>query len=186
MRVSAPLLCFLLAACEAASPAQRLACRDAAWRPMLTPDGTVALCVAPGYVPRGDSARWERGGVGDTTYAWLSVRVLDSTEAAEEWGTPPHPTNFRAPYDSTVIHALSAESVVVRRERLDGAAVEVEAARISGGVAGLRRQPAIRAVWPLAGGHWALAQGFSVQPNELATLEAMLRTVRIKYRPPAT
>ena len=130
MRLAALLLCLVVAACEAASPAQRLACGEAAWRPMLTSDGAVALCIAPGYAPQGDSARWARGSVGDTAYAWLSVRVLDSAEAALEWGTPPHPASFRAPYDSTVLHAIRPESVVVRRERLDGAAVEVETGRI--------------------------------------------------------
>lgn len=153
---------------------------------MQTPDGAVAICLAPGFTPRGDSTRWARGQVGDSAYAWLSVRVLDSATAAEEWGTPPRPTTFRAPMDSMRTDAVRAESVVVRSARVDGTLIEVETARVSGGVAGLRRQPAIRAAWRVAGGRWVLAQGVSDQVTGLAALQAMLQTVHVTRSAPAT
>ena len=174
-----------LAGCTKERSAPDLAC-DVAWRAMRTPDGAVALCVAPGYAAVGDSARWARGQPHDSTYAWLSVRVVDPAEAANEWGSPPRPPSFREPVDTMMLHVLRAESVSVHREHVDGVTVEVETARVSGGQAGFDREPAIRAVWALSGGRWALAQGFTRQPSELATLRAMLRTVWVKYSPPAT
>jgi hypothetical protein len=110
--------------------------------------------------------------VGDSGYAFLSVKVLDSAAAADEWGTPPRPRTLRTPRDTTVLHALTAESVTVHREDVDGWHVEVETAIVTGGP-GFSRQPFLRAVWPLPGGRWASA------PRELDTQQAMLRTVHL-------
>jgi hypothetical protein len=180
MRRSALLLALLAAvACRGRTVASAPTCADPAWRPAYTPDSSVALCLAPGYAAAGQGRRWARGTVGDSSYAWLTVAVLDSAAAADEWGVPPALPSFRRPTDPGALHATRADSVAVSRESIGGRAVEVETALVSGGQAGLRRHPALRAVWPLPGGRWALAQGFAERPAELQTLGAMLRTARL-------
>ena len=156
------------------------ACPDETWRPAATSDSTIALCLAPGFASTGEGRRWARGKVGDSSYAWLTVVILDSVEAEDEWGSPPVPRSFRAASPPAgTIHALTAESIAVYRDTVDGQPVEVETALISGGFADLRRQPAIRAAWRLPSGRWVLAQGLADRPAEIDILRAMLRTVKL-------
>ena len=182
-RLVSLLVCVAPVACRGQPPARALACPSGAWRPVATPDSAAAFCLAPGYAPvpgsLGVGMRWARGAPGDSGYAFLSVDVLDSAAAALEWGTPPRPKPFGVPRDSTALHALAAESVTVHRERIDRWDVEVETAFISGGQVGFRRQPALRAVWPVAGGRWVLVQGFASTPDELAMHLAMLHTLHV-------
>lgn len=123
--------------------------------------------------------RWARGTLRDSSYAFFTVAVLDSAAAAQEWGSPPRPKPFGGPHDSTVLHALATESLTVHREHVDRWDVDVETALISGGQVGFHRQPALRAVWPVAGGRWVLVQGFASTLGELEIHRAMLHTLRI-------
>jgi len=138
-------------ACRGQPPARALAGPSGAWRPVATPDSAAAFCLAPGYAPvpgsLGVGIGWARGAPGDSDYAFLSVDVLDSAAAALKWGTPPRPKPFGVP----------------------------RAAFISGGPVGFRRQPALRAVWPVAGGRWVLVQGFASTPDELAMHPILVR-----------
>jgi hypothetical protein len=143
-------------------------------------DSSSALCAASGYDLAGDTGRrWARGAPGDTGYAWLSITVLDTADAADEWGQPSAPGSFQRADPPGTLHALRAESVSVHREVIQTAIVEVETARVSGGVTGLNRHPVLRAVWRVGDGRWVLAQGFATEPATLDTLRAMLRTVRV-------
>jgi hypothetical protein len=171
---------FVVTACDRPPSAAAVACVDPAWRPAATPDAAVVLCLAPGYEPAGRGTRWARGAPTDSGYAWLTVTVLDAAAAATEWGSPPAPRSWRTPPAPGALHPVVAESVVVRREQIDGQSTEVETALVTGGFAGMRQQPALRAVWRLRGDRWVLAQGLADAPRELAILRAMLRTVRVR------
>ena len=177
------LLCVVPAACRVQPHIRALACPSGAWRSVTTPDSAATFCLAPDYAPvagsLGAGMRWARGSLGDSSYAFLTVDVLDSSAAALEWGSPPRPKPFRAQRDSTVLHAIAAESVVVHRDHVDRWDVDVETGLISGGEVGFHRQPALRAVWPVASGRWVLVQGFASTPGELEVHRAMLRTLHV-------
>ena len=183
MRLSSLLLSIVapvLAACAPPSPAPHVVCRTPGWEPSLSSDSSLALCAAPGYRPAGDAARWTRSAVGDSNYAWVSVTLLDSAEAARTWGTPPQPRTFRYNDPPGTLHGISAESVSVRRGHVAGVDVEFEIARITGGQLGFHGQPAMRAAGPIGDGRWLLAQGFAERPAELETLIGMLQTAELR------
>jgi hypothetical protein len=165
-----------LACSDAPRPIPTASCATVAWRSAPAADSTVALCAPAGFRAARVRARWVRGRVTDSAYAWLSVALLDSAAAAAEWGTGPLPS-FTRPVDTTRLHALRAESVATSREHIAGQDVSVETARVSGGQAGLPPQPALRAVWPRPGHGYVLAQGFAERPADLDTLRLMLRTI---------
>ena len=143
-------------------------------------DSVAAICLLPGFSKVGDSGgMWARGTVSDSGYAWLHLAVLDSARAAEEWGVPPVPRSFRQPDPPDFIHAVRTESVAVHAERIQGRLVEVETALVSGGVQGARRQPSLRAAWPIDGGRWMLVQSQATVPATLDSMRVMVRTVRV-------
>lgn len=173
------LLALLIpvAACRSREP---IACNAAERSPAFSRDSTVALCAFPGYRLATSTGRlWARGSPTDSSYAWLTVAVLDSSEAASEWGTPPRPGSLRSSEPPTTIHRLTAESVAVHPETVDGRSVRVETGRVTGGFAGWRRKPMLRAAWPLGDGRWVLAQGQAPDTRTLDTLRIMLRSVRV-------
>lgn len=177
------LCCIAPVACRGQPHPLALACPSSAWRPVATPDNAALFCLAPGYAPvpgsLGVGMRWARGTPRDSSYAFLTVAVLDSAAAALEWGTPPSPKPFGDPRDSAVLHALTTESLTVHREHVDRWDVDVETAVISDGAVGFHRQPALRAVWPVAGGRWVLVQGFASTLGELEIQRTMLHTLRV-------
>ena len=179
MRASfASIMLLLAAACRRDTPAVAATCQDPAWQPARVADSGVALCLPPRFRAVDPARRWARGEPGDSDFASLSVAVLDSAEAVSEWGAPPRPGTLRDPVDTTRLHAVRAESVTVGLMPVDGKNIEVETARISGGI-GMHRQPYLRAVWRLPSGRWALTQGFATNPRDLELLRSMLGTVRL-------
>ena len=143
-------------------------------------DSAAAICLLPRFAKLGDSeSAWARGTVSDAGYAWLSLVVLDSARAADEWGVPPVPRSFRRPDPPDVIHAMHADSVTVHTERIEGRLVEIETGLLSGGVQGARRQPSLRAAWPIDGGRWVLVQAQATAAATVDSMRAMVRTVRV-------
>ncbi len=174
----------ILSGCRSRTSAPiAISCDTTALRVTFTPDSAAALCLPPSYQAREGSRLWARGTVEDAGYAWLSVAVLDSSAAADEWGVPPQPRSFRRRDPPGVLHAITAESVTVHREVVETRPVDVEIALISGGAMGASRQPALRAAWPLEGGRWVLVQGQSANPAMLDSLRGLLRTIRTASKP---
>ena len=146
----------------------------------FTVDSIAAICLLPEFARLGDGQdAWVRGRVSDPGYAWIDLSVLDSAEAAHEWGVPPVPRSFREPDPPDVIHAFSADSVTVHAEHIDGRRVELETGLVSGGAHGASRQPALRAAWPIDGGRWVLVQGQASALGTVDSMRAMVRTVRV-------
>src|SRR5258707_6189186 len=117
--------------CRHGAPPLNVTCPTVTWRSVRTPDGQVGLCLPPDFHPI-DSARWwARGEPIDSNYASFSLDILDSAQAAVEWGSPVRPRSFRDPVDSTRLHAVFAESVATRTLAVDGRSIQDETAPLS-------------------------------------------------------
>jgi hypothetical protein len=141
----------------------------------LSADSSFGLCLPAGFErlhpdasPGADA--WRRGTPEASGYAWLTVQVLDSAAAAGEWGVPPTPPSFRDRSAPGMVDATSAESVGVHRTMVGGRAVDIESALLTGGVSGVRRQLALRAVWAEGDGRWVIVQG---RGNSAAAVDSL-------------
>jgi hypothetical protein len=175
--VATAVFLMLSSACARATPAASATCSEPSWRSSHSADSTVALCAPPQFRAGDDFPRWARGDATDSNFAVLSLHVLDSTAAAREWGPRARPRRFSEPTDTTQLHAVRADSVVNRIQSVDGRQVEVETARLTGGI-GFSNQAALLAFWWLPNGHLVLVQGLVSQPEDLEVLRAMVETLR--------
>ena len=173
------------AACQKGGTVAGVSCSEPGWSSATTPDSSAVFCIAPGdrtVRPAVGGARWVHGAPNHPHYAYFTIAVLDSAAAALEWGTPPQPKPLGGRRVSQLADAVVAESIVTRREQIDGRYVDVETALISGGAVGFRRRPALRAVWPISEGRWVLAEGLASAQPDLEIQRAMLRTLRVSGR----
>lgn len=168
----------IAAACRSGSPTLPVACPDSTWRTTHTPNGRVALCLPPRFRTVDSTRRWARSEPVDSDFVSFSFAVLDSTEAVDEWGSPPRSRKLGDAVDTTKLHAVVADSVMITRTMVDGRGIDVETALASGGI-GMHRQPLLLAVWPLSRGRRALAQGFATNARNLDLARQMLATVRL-------
>lgn len=183
-RHSLAISLWLVAACtRPADDHDSLAvgCSSVQWQRTATRDSAASICL-PSDFERSSRSGWHRGSVDDSAYAFISLVVLDSVEAAQVWGTPPRPPGFRDAYDSTVLHAVRHDSVASHMRSIDRRAVEIQTARATGGNF-FRNQPVLRATWPATEGRWVLAQGWTTRGRDLALLDSLVTTVRIAGAP---
>jgi hypothetical protein len=164
--------------CRHSAPPPNATCPAVTWRSIRTPNGKIALCLPPDFRPVDSAQWWARGNPIDPHFAFFSLDILDSAQAAHEWGSPVRPRRLRDPVDSTQLHAVFAESVAIHTLAVDGRSIVVEIARLSGGI-GFHRQPFLRAVWQLPGSRWVLAQGWATKAKDLDLIRGMLSTVRM-------
>ena len=167
-------------ACCGGKREQPLGCAQPSWRRVQAADSALALCVPPGFARSSSGHGWARGTADQINFLWLAASVLDSMDATREWGSPPTPPSMRAPIDSSMPDFVRADSVEIHEDTVDGHVVAVETGLLTGGAVGFHRAPAVRAVWRLPRGRWALLQGFATQPGQLDTLRAMMRTVHAR------
>jgi hypothetical protein len=173
-----------LLACRASNaPAITLHCPPATTA-TVTRDSSAGLCLPAEFQrhrPDVDIGRdaWTRGAPGAGSYAYLSLHVLDSAEAAHEWGVPPRPRPLRESDGPDAVDGVTTDSVVSHRTNIGGRAVDVETGLITGGFNGMHRQPHVRAVWPVGDGRWVIIQGQSKSPQTVDSLRAVISSVQV-------
>lgn len=177
---------FAAAACRAGeSSALALSCTMPFPTRAIGAQSSFALCLPPEFQrfpSEGNTERdaWKRGSPSDSTYAWISIHVLDSLEASREFGSPPRPRMLRDPEPPQVVDGVRADSVVSHSMTIDTRSVDVETALVSGGVSGMRRQPQFRAALPLGHSHWIIITGQAESAAHLDTLRESLASLRIR------
>lgn len=185
MKLARVATIFGALACRSADHARStLKCPAATPVAALSADSTTGLCLPSDFArarPEGNivSDAWKRGKPGDSTYAWISTHVLDSAAAALEWGVPPRPTSLRVNDPSDGTDQVTADSVVSHPMVIDGRKVDVETALLSGGFAGMQRQPHVRAVWPVGDGRWVIVQGQARSPQQVDVLRGFIPSFQL-------
>jgi hypothetical protein len=175
----------LTVACRSADHARAtLKCPAATPVAALSADSTAGICLPSDFARVRPEAKivsntWKRGRPGDSTYAWIATDVLDSAAAALEWGVPPRPTSLRVNDPSDGTDQVRADSVVSHPMVIDGRTVDVETALLSGGFAGMQRQPHVRAVWPVGDGRWVIVQGEARTPQQVDVLRGFIPSFQL-------
>jgi hypothetical protein len=175
----------LAVACQRADRApSTLTCAPAAPVAAWLADSAGGVCLPTDFAEvrpevKMASNAWRRGEPGDSTYAWISAHVLDSAAAADEWGVPPRPKSLRENEPTDFPDKVTAHGVQSHSMLIDGRTVDVETALLSGGVAGMRRTPHFRAVWPLGDGRWAIVQGQASNPEQVDTLRRLIASFQV-------
>lgn len=170
--------CLGMLDCRQPAPPVIATCPTMTWQSISTSRGRVGLCLPPHFRVLDSAGWWARGRATDSDFATLSIDIFDSAKAADEWGSHVRPRSLRDPVDSTELEAVFAESVATRSLTVDGKSIEVETARLSGGI-GFHRQPFLRGVWHLPGSRWALAQGWASRARDLNLIRDILGTLRM-------
>lgn len=179
------ILAVLTVACQAADHAHAtFKCPSATPVAALSADSASGLCLPAGFAevrPEVSivSNAWRLGRPGDSTYAWISTHILDSAAAAREWGIPPRPRSLRENDSGDGPDKVTADSVQSHPVLINGHAVDVETALLSGGFAGMRRMPHVRAVWPLGDGRWAIVQGEASSSQQLDALRGLIASFQL-------
>jgi hypothetical protein len=172
-----------LACRPSSAPAVTLHCPPATISTVAR-DSSAGLCLPAGFQrlrPDVDIGRdaWKRGAPGAVSYAWISIHVLDSVEAAREWGVPPRPRPLRESDEPDAVDRVTTDSVVSHRTNIGGRAVDVETGLLTGGWNGMHRQPHVRAVWPVGDGRWVSVQGGGRTPQAVDSLRAVVSSVQV-------
>lgn len=188
--IQTPTMRHLLVAAMIAVACGPAVARDTAracpsgWRSAQAADGAIALCTPPEFQLHPDgptrTARWRRGQPGDVNFAMLSAALLDSADVIREWGTTDAGIwPLESVADSTKPDAVESERLSVDSVSIDEHPVVLETALLSGGAAGMRRQPYLRARWQVAPNRWVLVGGLSADTADLTMLRAIVRTLHI-------
>jgi hypothetical protein len=139
-------------------------------------DSAIAVCLPPGFHPVvGESGhvRWERGDIRSRDRAWLSIDVDSSNDSSNPW--PPALGNP----SGCLADCGSADSVTRYRDTVATGVAVVEVGLVSGGFAGLRRQPMMVAGWELPRGRRVWVNGYAAESPTLDTLRRAVRSVQL-------
>ena len=158
------------------------------WIAAWTPDSTVRLCLPPGFIAKGANS-WSRSasphGVSRSIVLnapapdFLSVELL--RWPADSFKVPPWPPRLGASADCRA-DCSTVDSLVVHNDTIAGHAARTETGLVSGGFAGLVRQPSLVSGWAVSGARRISVQGWSVWPATLDTLRMAIATVQVVER----
>jgi hypothetical protein len=139
-------------------------------------DSTLAICVPPGFA-RIDHDSWARPRVQSAAKDLFSVELLDwpdDSAMMREW--PIH----LDPSLGCLADCFSYDSMAIHTDTAAGVTVHTETALLSGGFAGVRREPHLVMSWELAGGRRGIALARTAIPATLDTLRAAVRSLWVK------
>ena len=144
---------------------------SALWSRDTTPDGKLTLRVPPAFRRDGANSHW----LTSTTVpdgGWFGLSsVGDHLEDVGQW-VPAGDTTYKA----TDVEYVSQHTAC--REAIHGVAALVESGLLTGGIAGLRNQPAVRITWYDGDRPIAVMMGRAANERGQAALLVIARTVR--------
>jgi hypothetical protein len=158
------------------------------WTAAWIPDSTVMLCLPPGFVAR-SAYSWSR----PAPPRGISRSIVVNAPAADFLSVE----LLRWPADSLKVSSWpprlgsgpecradcsTVDSVVVHGDTVAGHAARTETGLVSGGFAGLVRQPTLVSGWGVSDARRVSVQGWSAWPATLDTLRMAIATVQVTER----
>lgn len=181
MRAASVLLAVALVATMGCNKVPRVA-----GRPSCTPgtranwsaDSAIALCLPAQFKPAANivpgRSRWERSTTDPSDRAWISAALDAALDTLNEW--PPRLRNSSTcAADCTSVDSLSHHS-----DSTSSGVADVETGLVSGGYAGLRRQPTLVAGLSLPSGRRLWINGSARNSATLDTLRHAIQTIRVR------
>jgi hypothetical protein len=171
-----------LSACHRESPLERAPCPTAGWQPTMTPEGMASYCVPPGWVRVVTSNRmWTRSAEHAPRVAGEDLLYLYTIPAAEAVGDQsPFPPSLLGDTSRHHPDSYQVAGFNVVWDPVGDRQVRVETAHVTGGFIGVRDKPALLATWPVTTGDWVVVRGEAAADSTLATLRAVVQTVRVR------
>ena len=165
----------------ACTPGVRVAARPECptrWHPAWTSDSALSLCVPPGFEQKRDAfatfLRTRDYLTRDFLNLYLEPRSMwDVDEPRRRWppSLPAHPC--------TLPDCAFTDSLTLHADTVAGVVGDVYVGLVTGGFAGVQRQPSLHAGWELPGERRLVIQAFSEVPATLDTIRIALRTIRL-------
>lgn len=173
-------LSFLIACAPDAHTAPHPDC-PTTWHAEWSSDSALSLCIPPGFERKPDSyatfLRKRDFLTRDFLDLYLEPRsAWESGEVGDRWP----PSLHSGP--CTVPDCTTTDSLTVYADTVAGVVANVYAGLVTGGFAGLRRQPSLAAGWDMPGERRLGIFAFSELPATLDTIRIALRTIRLAPR----